>query len=83
METKKRERRVASKLCVRCGAILPLGDFYGNKGWATQSFRDAWCKTCVSKFCGSKDSLHEYCWYNNRRWSDDYYDAAVKKARYT
>ena len=30
-----------------------------------------------------KDTLREYCWYNNRKWSDDFYGAAVKKAKYT
>lgn len=30
-----------------------------------------------------KDSLRQYCWYNNRKWSDDFWDAAMKKARYT
>lgn len=79
----KRERRVASKLCVRCGAVLPVNDFYANKGWATQSFRDAWCKDCVTSFCKDKEMLREYCWYNNRRWADEHFETAMKKARYT
>lgn len=82
-ETKRKaQRKVPVKLCVRCGDVLPLSDFYGNKGWATQSFHDAWCKECAAKFCVDKDSLREYCWYNNRRWTDEYYDMASKKARY-
>lgn len=83
MEQKRKDRKVASKLCVRCGRVLPLTSFYGNKGWATQSFHDAWCRDCSTKFCHDLDTLREYCWYNNRRWTDEYYEMAQKKARYT
>lgn len=56
MELKRKDRRVTSKLCVRCGNVLPLNNFYGNKGWATQSFHDAWCKDCVTSFCNDKET---------------------------
>lgn len=83
MDQKKGKRRVASKLCVRCGAVLPLTEFYSNKGWASQSYHDAWCKECATKFCKDMETLREYCWYNCRRWADEFYEIAGKKALYT
>jgi len=83
METTRKQRRIPSKLCVRCSKVLPLTDFYSNKGWPSQSYHDAWCKECASKFCIDKESLREYCWYNCRRWSDEYYEMAGKKTMYT
>ena len=42
--SRRKEKRVPSKLCVRCGKVKPLNEFYGNKNWASQSFHDAWCR---------------------------------------
>lgn len=78
----KKQRKVPSKLCVRCGEVHPISDFYGNKGWASQSFHDAWCKDCVTKFCVDMPTLREYCWYNCRKWADEFYETAGKKALY-
>lgn len=75
-------RKVASKMCVKCGKILPLDQFYLNKGWVAQSYRDAWCKECAGKCCVSKEGAREYCWYNNRRWSDTYWEMAEKRGAY-
>ena len=82
-KSRRKEKRLPSKMCVRCGKIQPLNEFYNNRGWATQSFHDAWCKTCVVSFCKDIETLREYCWYNNRRWSDEFWDASMKKARYS
>lgn len=79
---KQVKKSVPSKMCVRCAKILPLSDFYANSGWASQSGRDAWCKACVHKFCVNKETLREYCWYNNRRWDQAVYDVAKQKAQY-
>lgn len=70
-------------MCIRCNRIKPLNAFYANKGWASQSFHDAWCRDCAVKTCVDHDTLRAYCWYNNRRWSEDMFAAAAKKARYT
>lgn len=32
-KTKRTSNAVASKMCIRCGKILPLSEFYMNKGW--------------------------------------------------
>ena len=80
---RKKGRIVTSKLCVYCNKIKPLNAFYTNKDWASQSFRDAWCRDCATKTCVDHDTMRAYCWYNNRRWSEKLYEEAVKKARYT
>lgn len=72
----------ASKLCVRCNKVKPLGDFYLNKDWIAQSCHDAWCKDCCEEYCKDKDSLITYCGANNRRWDDSFWDKAGKKAQY-
>lgn len=82
-QLKRKGRKPLTKLCVKCGKVLPLTDFYRHKDWAAQSYRDAWCRDCAWKFCKDPETLREYCWYNNRRWSDAFYEAALKKARYS
>ena len=52
----RKEKRVPSKLCVRCGKVKPLNEFYGNKNWASQSFHDAWCRECAMKHCVDKET---------------------------
>ena len=81
--SRRKEKRIPSKLCVRCGGVKPLNEFYANKGWASQSFHDAWCRECAMKYCVDRETLQEYCWYNNRKWSEELYEGAAKKARYT
>lgn len=80
---RKRTNKTPKKLCVKCGKVLPLNDFYRNREWSAQSYRDAWCKKCVNDFCTTRESLREYCWYNNRAWSDEYYDQALNRAMYS
>lgn len=75
-------KKIASKICVKCGKVLPINAFYPNKQWAEQSFHDAWCKTCAVHHCVNRDMLKEYCHYNNRMYMANAYDAAKKKAMY-
>lgn len=79
---KQRTSGEPRKLCLKCGHVLPLGSFYQNREWREQSCRDAWCKSCIQKFCVNRETLREYCWYNNREWSDMNYEQARKKAGY-
>ena len=78
-----RKTQVASKLCVRCNRVLPLGDFYPNKLWKSQRYHDVWCKECAASHCKDKETLEEYCYENNRGWKDSFWDSALKKAQYS
>lgn len=80
MATKK---KVASKLCLRCNRVLPLAEFYPNKGWSAQSYHDVWCKECAAKYCYNATTLKQYCFENNRKWEESFYDSAMKKAQYS
>ena len=76
------KRKVASKLCVRCRKVHPLGEFYANSGWKEQSYCDAYCKSCAKAVCKDKASVREYFWCNNRLWDERIWDSAEKKAQY-
>lgn len=73
---------VASKLCVKCNRVLPLGEFYPNKAWTFQRYHDVWCKACASQYCKDKETLKQYCYENNRQWKENFWDSALKKAQY-
>ena len=75
-------KKVPSKLCLKCNRVLPLGDFYPNKKWSTQSYRDTWCKECAIKYCKTQEDVEQYCYENNRTWKDSYWDSAMKKAQH-
>lgn len=78
-----KSKRVASKLCIRCNRVLPLAKFYPNKSWLSQSYHDVWCKDCAAKYCYDEETIRQYCYENNRKWEDSFYDSAMKKAQYT
>lgn len=78
-----RPKKAPTKLCVRCNRVLPLTEFYVNRNWVEQRYRDAWCKDCVSRYCVDKDSLRLYCYENNRKWTDGLYDIAKRKSKYS
>ena len=64
------------KLCIKCNRSLPLSEFYPNKKWAAQSYHDAWCKECAQRYCTDQESLKQYCFENNRKWEDSYWDSS-------
>lgn len=76
----KKRAPVPSKMCLRCGKVLQLADFYLNKNWTMQNGHDAWCKQCSNDFCTTKEKLKEYCWYNNRAFSEELWRKAQAKA---
>lgn len=78
MATQK--RKVPSKLCLKCSRVLPLGDFYPNKKWTAQGYRDTWCRECAAKYCKNKEQVIQYCYENNRVWKESFWDSATKKA---
>lgn len=75
------QKKPPSKLCIRCNKVLPLGDFYPNKEWVAQSYRDAWCKECVAKHCTDEETIKQYCSLNNRKFNASCWECAVSKAK--
>lgn len=76
----KGTKQAASKLCIKCNRVLPLGSFYPNKDWVAQSYRDAWCRDCANKHCNEKETLIQYCSQNNRRFNETCWSKAHTKA---
>lgn len=76
------KKKVASKLCVKCNRIMPLDKFSANKLWASQQYRDAWCTECTRAYCVDEKTVKEYCFQNNRKFKENAWEAAKKKAAY-
>lgn len=76
-------KKAPGKKCIRCNRTLPLDDFYPNRMWASQMYRDAWCKDCARKFVHTREDLGKYCFENNRKIKDVAWEAAKKKAQYS
>ena len=74
--------KVSSKLCLRCNRVLPLTQFYPNKGWANHLYHDAWCKECAARYCGDKEKLKKYFFENNRMWKEAMWESAQAKAQH-
>lgn len=77
-----RAKKTPGKRCIRCNRTLPLEDFFPNKLWASQLYRDAWCKECSRKFVHNHEDLMKYCFENNRKLTDAGWEGAKKKAKY-
>lgn len=83
--TESRSRKPANhaprptKLCLKCGRVKSLNDYYANKDWDEQLGKDVWCKDCVNK-CTTKDEIREYFWENHREWNERIWEAAAKRA---
>ncbi len=76
------QAKVPSKLCIRCNQVKPLTDFYTNRQWKDQAYRDAWCKDCAAKYAVNKEGMREYCEMNNRKFVDSDWDGAIRRAQY-
>jgi hypothetical protein len=68
-----------TKLCLHCGRVKPLTDYYSNRDWEEQLGKDVWCRDCVNR-CTTKDAIREYFWENHREWDERIWDTAYKKA---
>lgn len=76
------KKKTAAKLCIRCNRILPLDKFSANRLWASQQYRDAWCDECVKDYCKNEETVKRYCFENNRKFKENAWEAARKKAAY-
>lgn len=80
IESKSRKAQPKqTKLCLKCGRVKPVADYYSNRSWDEQLGKDIWCKNCVNK-CTTKDEVREYFWENHREWNERIWEAAQKKA---
>lgn len=70
------------RLCMKCHKSKIHDEFYHNKLWEAQQRRDVWCKTCAHDLCVNEDTLREYCYYNNRMYSPEYFKESRVKAMY-
>ena len=68
-----------TKMCLKCGRVRDIEEFYNNRDWVDQLGKDVWCKDCVSR-CATKDEIREYFWENHREWYERIWDAAKRKA---
>ena len=79
IESKSRKAVKQTKTCLRCGKSFPITDFYLNRDWSEQLGHDGWCKTCYSR-CTTKDEVREYCWHNNREFTERMWQLALDRA---
>ena len=75
---RQKQAGVITKICMRCNRVLPLIEYYPNKGWKQQMYRDSWCRDCAKEYCTDKEKLEQYCYENNRLWKDKYWETARK-----
>lgn len=75
----RRPAKRPTKLCLRCGRVKELNDYYSNRDWEEQLGKDVWCKECVNR-CTEKDEIREYFWENHREWNERIWELAKKKA---
>ena len=76
-------KRPLQKMCLKCREVKPIEEFYRNNGWAAQNYADMICRECARKEVIDRDTARQYCWNNNRLWSDAIWEAANKKAPMT
>ena len=80
IESKSRaDKKPQTKLCLHCGRVKALNDYYQNRDWVEQLGKDVWCKDCVNR-CTTKDEIREYFWENHREWTERIWEMAQKKA---
>lgn len=76
---KRIQKTQQTKLCLKCGKVKPVTDYYANRDWDEQLGKDIWCKECVNR-CANKDQIREYFWENHREWDDRIWQKAEERA---
>ncbi|MGE5438095.1 MAG: hypothetical protein ACM3O3_12855 [Syntrophothermus sp.] len=74
MAKKKKVLTEFKKPCLKCSITLTIDNFYTNREWKSQYFRDAWCKKCVNDFVIDKDTLLIYFQNNKRVYKEKLWD---------
>ena len=76
---RKPAKKPQTKLCLHCGRVKQLSEYYQNRDWEEQLGKDVWCKDCVNR-CTTKNEIREYFWENHREWNERIWEMSVKKA---
>lgn len=76
---KRIQKPPETKLCLKCGRVKPISEYYANRDWEEQLGKDIWCKECVNR-CANKDEVREYFWENHRTWDDKIWLKAEERA---
>lgn len=76
---KRIQKPPETKLCLKCGRVKPISEYYTNRDWEEQLGKDIWCKECVNR-CANKDEVREYFWENHRTWDDKIWLKAEERA---
>jgi len=67
-----------SKECAKCGKVKKLKEYYTNRAWQNELYRDCWCKVCTNNFCVDKTSLMEYCGKNKRIFNEQLWEKGLE-----
>ena len=76
---KQSDQAKPTRMCLKCGKVKDLTDFFLHKDWLDQLGRDVWCKECVQR-CSTKDEIREYFWENHRLWNERVWELSKNKA---
>lgn len=75
-----KNKPLPKKVCSECGREQPFQSFYSNRMLATGVYRDRWCKSCIAEKCYNEKTLRNYFFKNNRAWSVDLWNEAMREA---
>jgi hypothetical protein len=71
------------KACTKCGEKKNIDDFYTNKEFEAEMYRDSWCKECSRGFAIDVPTLVEYCKNNKRLYHSGLYENSMQRAEAT
>jgi hypothetical protein len=63
-------KELFKKVCRKCGKKLTIDNYYINREWKSELFRDCWCKTCVNGYVIDRETLITYLEQNKRVYKD-------------
>jgi len=56
----------SKKKCNKCGQVKVFSRFFMNRKWEQEMMRDSWCKDCIAIHVTDRESLIQYCDFNQR-----------------
>lgn len=70
-----------TKICVKCNRRLELKEYYSNRKFREELYRDRWCKDCIEKLIIDEKVLKEYFYDNRRKYPENYWGKMYAKAK--